>query len=101
MWRGMDGDSLMDETIIDHLREKHPGSFDGWDGFEISFSAREREGETMMLVCLYNKGSEGFVVDMHASFLLTSDKDGQDVIRTGGVELAQEYNEAYIPEFAK
>lgn len=91
----------MDENIRDHLMEKHPGAFEGWDEFEISFSAREREGKTVMLVCLYNKGSEGFVVDMHASFLLTSDKDGQDIIRTGRTELAQEYNEAYIPEFAK
>ena len=92
----------MDETIRDHLMEKHPGAFEGWDGFEISFSGRERKGdEPLLLVCLYNKGSDDYVVDMHASFLIIFDEDGQDVIRTGGVELAMEYNEAYIPEFAK
>jgi hypothetical protein len=99
----MDGNSLMyNETIRDHLMEKHPGAFEGWDGFEISFSARERKGgEPLLLVCLYNKGGDGYVVDMHASFLVTLDEDGQDVIRVGGVELAQEYDEAYIPELAK
>lgn len=99
----MDGYPLMyNEPLIEMLRGKHSGAFEGWDGFEVSFSGRERkDSEPSLLVCLYNKGSEGFVVDMHASFLITSDKDGQDVIRTGGVELAIEYNEAYMPELAK
>jgi hypothetical protein len=89
----------MEENLQAHLIEKHPGAFEGWDGFEISFSTRQRKGkEPQMLVCLYNEGTDGFVVNMHASFLITSDEDGQDVIRTGRHELAQEYNEAYIPE---
>jgi len=93
---------MNNEVLIDYLREKHPGSFEGWDEFEFSIKARQRkDSEPQMLVCLYNKGSDGYVVDMHASFLLTSNEDGQDVIRTGRHELAQEYSEAYIPEFAK
>ena len=94
---------MMDnEVFIDDLREKYPGSFEGWDEFEAAISIRERKNcKPEMLVVLYNKGTDGFVVDTHASFLITSDENDQDVVRTGGVELVQEYYEAYIPESSK
>ena len=87
-----------DLPILDHLREKYAGAFEGWDGFEVNVEARNRQGEgPVMKVCLHNKGSEGFIVDMHACFLIT-EVDGQDVVRVGKQELAQEYSLAYIPE---
>lgn len=90
----------MDEqAIVDHLKEKYPGAFEGWDEFELALKARQRKDEEpLMLVVLYNKGTEGPVVELHAAFLLTSDKDGQDVIRLGNVELVAEYDDAYIPK---
>ncbi len=91
--------SMDNESPIDHLREKYPGAFEGWDGFEVNMETRNRQGEGPILkVCLHNKGTEGFVVDMHVCFLVTMDKEGQDVIRIGKHELAQEYSSAYIPE---
>lgn len=87
------------ESIIDHLREKYSGAFEGWDGFEVNVETRNRRGEgPIMKVCLHNKGTEGFIVNMHVCFLVTSDEEGQDVIRIGKHELVQEYSSAYIPE---
>ncbi len=88
-----------DLPVVDHLREKYPGAFEGWDGFEVNVETRNRQGEGLVLkVCLHNKGTEGFIVDMHVCFLVTTDKEGKEVIRIGKEELAQEYSSAYIPE---
>jgi hypothetical protein len=92
---------MYEQPVIELLQEKHPGAFEEWDGFEVGVQLRNRQGDQpLILVTLYNKGTEGFVVDLHACFLVTED-DGKEVIRVGRHELAQEYNEAYIPEFAK
>lgn len=88
-----------DLPIVDHLREKYPGAFEGWDGFEVNIETRNRQDEgPVMKVCLHNKGTDGFIVDMHVCFLMTTDDEGEDVIRIGKQELAQEYSSAYIPE---
>ncbi len=93
---------IMDnENLKDYLKEKHPGAFEGWDGFELSVQARMRKGEEgIILVSLFNKGKDGYVVDGHTCFLMTEDEKGNEVIRVGK-ELAQEYSGAYVPEFAK
>ncbi len=90
------------ETLVPYLQSKHPGAFEGWDGFEIKFEARERKGrEPEMLVCLFNDGSaKDLVVDLHNCLLLTSNEDGSDNIRVGK-ELMVEWNDIYIPDWAR
>ncbi len=90
-----------EENLKDYLKAKYPGAFEGWDEFEFSAKTRVREGKCIMLVTLFNAGKDGYVVDVHANFLLSLDDDGEEVIRVGGGELGIEYNEAYVPEFAK
>jgi len=94
---------MMDSTnAIGYLKEKHPGSFEGWDEFEISMAMRNRKGEDpVMLVNLHNKGKKGWKTKLHACFIITQGKNGEDIIRAGKKELADEYNSAYVPEFAK
>ena len=90
------------ENVQTYLKEKYPDSFKGWDEFECSFQVRVRRGErTIMLVTLHNKGKKGYQTNIHACFLITIGDDGEEVIRVGKYELADEYNSAYIPEFAK
>ena len=82
--------------LIGFLKNKHPGSFEGWDEFEVSMAMRKREGtDPLMLVTLYNKGKKGYPTNIHACFIMSEGKDGEDIVRTGGKELADEYNSAY------
>jgi hypothetical protein len=94
----MDGNSLMNnESLIEMLREKHSGSFEGWDGFETSIQLRDRKGqEPQALVILYNESKTGMVVDRHICFLISSDEDGQDIIEVGP-DLNAKFEEAYYP----
>ena len=88
----------MHTAILDMLRSKHAGAFEGWDGFEVTFVGRQRKGsEPEMLVCLFNESKRGEVVDLHAAFVLTSDKAGADHIRVGKTELYAEWSDAYVP----
>lgn len=92
------------ENLRGYLNAKHPDLFEGWDGFEFAVKARYRNSDIstgLILVTLFNKGTDGYKVDLHACFLMSSDADGNEVIRTGKHELAQEYNDAYIPDFAR
>jgi hypothetical protein len=88
----------MDDGLEVYLKGKHSGTFEGWDGFEISVQTRQRKGmEVSALVTLHNAGTGGFPTALHACFLITGDKQGNDVIRVGKHELAHEYNSAYAP----
>lgn len=92
----------MDENLKDYLKEKHPGSFEGWDGFEFSVQTRMRKDEKpQILVTLYNEAEGEYIVDIHACFLLSEGDDGKEIIRAGKGELYMEYKGAYTPEFAK
>ena len=96
---------IMDnENLKDYLKELYPRIFEGWDGFEFSVQSRMREGNLekgIILVTLHNKGKDGYVTDIHACFMMTINDDGDEVIRDGKHELAQEYSSAYIPEWAR
>ena len=95
-WTGFELPS--DDGIEAYLREKHSGTFEGWDGFELSIQTRLRKGmEVSLLVTLHNRGTGGFPTTLHACFLITGDKNGVDIIRVGKHELAHEYNNAYAP----
>ncbi len=90
---------MFDQNAVEYLQEKHPGAFEGWDEFEIAVETRNRKGDgPVVLVTLYNKGTDGFIVDLHACFLITLDDKEQERVRVGRHELAQEYSGAYIPE---
>lgn len=92
------------ENVQAYLKEKYPGAFDGWDGYEFAFLVRNRKDETpnpVMLAILYNKGEGGYRTDIHSCFLITMGEDGEENIRVGKGELYLEYNHAYVPEFAK
>lgn len=90
------------DNVQDYLKGKYPGAFEGWDEFEISIRTRIRKGgEPVVLVTLYNEAQGEYVVDIHACFIITEADDGGDNIRVGKGELYMEYNDAYVPEFAK
>lgn len=91
---------MNDEVLFDSLRAKHPGAFEGWDGFEVTFTGRQRKDrEPELLVCLFNesKTPSEAVVDLHVAFVVTSDADGGDVIRVGRTELVAEWTDLYVP----
>ena len=83
-------------SLLEHLRRKHPGAFEGWDEFHTLIQARQwlGGGGEEVLVALYNKGDgEESVIELHNAFLVT----GDDHIRVGKYELVQEWTSAYIP----
>ena len=87
------------ETALAYLKGKHPEAFKGWDEFEAALALRNRKGQDpVSLVTLYNKGRKGYPTNIHACFLITQNDKGEDVIRVGKQELADEYNSAYAPE---
>ena len=92
-------DTSIDSPLMEELESKYPGAFEGWDGFEVSIEVRNRRGERPVIkVVLFNKGKDGFIVDNHRTIMLSLDERGKEQIRVGGVELAQEFSAAYIPE---
>jgi hypothetical protein len=99
---GETGFEPVDMNLQQYLKAGYPNAFVGWDGFEFNIQSRIRNGDPkdgIIAVTLYNKGNAGYVVDLHACFLMTMDDKGNEVIRVGKEELATEYNHAYLPDY--
>ena len=93
---------MVDNTnFIPFLKEKYPEIFNGWDGYEVSIKARNRIDEKpLIVVVLYNKAKRNMPrqVSLYSCFQLTIDDKENDVIKVGGIEILQDYDDAYLPK---